>query len=81
MRMERLANMCSTNGLVIGGTLFKHKYRNKITRNSPSKQQGQKQIEHNIINGKLSRSLFDTRAFRGADVNSDHHLVIAKLQL
>lgn len=28
---ERLANMCSNNGLIIGGTLFKHKEKNKIT--------------------------------------------------
>lgn len=77
---ERLANMCSTNGLVIGGTLFKHKDIYKITWNSPNNSD-KNQIDHIIINGKWRRSLLDTRAYRGADVNSDHHLVIAKLQL
>ena len=33
-----------------------------------------------IINGKLKRSLLETRSYRGADVNSDHHLVIPKLK-
>lgn len=32
---EKLANMYSTNYLVIGGTLFKHKEVHKITWNSP----------------------------------------------
>ncbi|CAG2222390.1 unnamed protein product [Mytilus edulis] len=77
---ERLANMCSTNGLVIGGTLFKHKDIHKITWNSPNNRD-KNQIDHIIIDGKWRRSLLDKRAFRGADVNSDHHLVIAKLQL
>ncbi|CAG2240028.1 unnamed protein product [Mytilus edulis] len=77
---ERLANMCSTNGLVIGGTLFKHKDIHKITWNSPNNRD-KNQIDHIIIDGKWRRSLLDIRAFRGADVNSDHHLVIAKLQL
>ncbi|CAG2208857.1 unnamed protein product [Mytilus edulis] len=41
----------------------------------------QEMIDHIIINGKWRRSLLDTRAFREADVNRDHHLIIAKLQL
>jgi hypothetical protein len=77
---ERLANMSSTNGLVIGGTLFKHKDIHKITWNSPNNRD-KNQINHIITNGKWRRSLLDTRAYRGADVNSDHHLIIAKLQL
>ena len=77
---ERLANLCSTNGLVIGGTIFKHKDIHKITWNSPNGRD-KNQIDHIIINGKWRRSLLDTRAYRGADVNSDHHLVAAKLQL
>ena len=77
---ERLANLCSTNGLVIGGTIFKHKDIHKITWNSPNGRD-KNQIDHIIVNGKWRRSLLDTRAYRGADVNSDHHLVVAKLQL
>lgn len=34
-----------------------------------------------IINGKWRRSLLDTRSYRGAEVNSEHHLVIAKIRL
>lgn len=48
---ERLANMSSTNGLVIGGTLFKHKDIHKITWNSPNNRD-KNQINHIITNGK-----------------------------
>ena len=37
--------------------------------------------DHIAINGRYRRSLLDTRATRGADVGSNHHLVIAKLRL
>ena len=39
------------------------------------------QIDDIAINGRYRGSLLDTRAMRGADVGSDHHLVIAKLRL
>lgn len=32
---EKLANKCSTNGTVIGSTLFKHKEIHKLTWDSP----------------------------------------------
>ena len=76
---QRLANLCSSNGLVIGGTLFKHKDIHKITWYSPNNRD-KNQIDHVIINGKWRRSLLDTRFYRGADVNSDHCLVVASLK-
>ena len=77
---ERLTNLCSSNGLVIGGTLFKHKDIHKITWYSPNNRD-KYQIDHVIINGKWRRSLLDTRSYRGADVNSDHCLVVVRLKL
>ena len=73
----KLANICSTNGLVIGGTLFKHKEIHKLTWNSPNNRD-KNQIDHVIRNGKWRRSLLGTRSYRGAGVNSDHHFIIAK---
>ena len=34
-----------------------------------------------MVNGKWIRSLIDVKVRRGADVNSDHHLVIALLKV
>ena len=77
---ERVLEFCAINDLVIGGTLFKHKDIHKFTWESP-KHRDRNQIDHIAINGRYRRSLLDTKAMRGADVGSDHHLVIAKLRL
>ena len=39
------------------------------------------QIDHVAVCGKFRRSVLDTHAFHGADANSNHHLVIAKIKL
>jgi len=39
------------------------------------------QIDHMAISKKWRRSLLDVRSYRGADVASDHHLVVAQLKL
>ena len=77
---ERLAEFCALNDLVIGGTLFKHRDIHKLTWISPNGHDCN-QIDHIIVNGRYKRSLLDTRAMRGADANSDHHLVLARLKL
>jgi hypothetical protein len=55
---ERLAIMCCTNGLVIGGTLLKHKDIQKITWISPNSHD-RNQIYHIIIKGKCRRSFLE----------------------
>ena len=39
------------------------------------------QIDHICISKTFRTSLQDVRSYRGADVGSDHHLVIGKVQL
>jgi endonuclease/exonuclease/phosphatase family metal-dependent hydrolase len=39
------------------------------------------QIDHVIVNGKYRRSILDTRVKRGADIGSDHLLVLSKIKL
>ena len=77
---ERLLKICQENNLVVGGSLFQHKDVHKITWKSPN---GRKfsQIDHIIINQKWRRSLQDVKARRGADVGSDHTLVIGTIAL
>ncbi|KAL9977741.1 hypothetical protein ACROYT_G015180 [Oculina patagonica] len=77
---ERLAKFCGNNYLVIGGSLFKHRDIHKITWTSPNGRD-QNQIDHIIINGRYRGSLLDTRAMRGADANSDHSMVMGKLEV
>ncbi|KAK3740237.1 hypothetical protein RRG08_054258 [Elysia crispata] len=77
---ERFADFCSLNDLVIGGTIFPHKDIHKATWVSPDGGT-ENQIDHICISRKFRRSLQDVRVFRGADIGSDHHLVITTFQL
>ena len=77
---ELFANMCSQNKFVIGGSIFPHKMIHKTTWMSPDCTT-QNQIDHICINKKFRRSLLDTRAKRGADVGSDHHLLCSKIKM
>jgi len=77
---ERFADLCALNSLVIGGSIFPHKRIHKSTWVSPDSAT-ENQIDHVCISKKFRRSLQDVRVRRGADVASDHHLVVAKLKL
>ncbi|XP_078581995.1 uncharacterized protein LOC144865280 [Branchiostoma floridae x Branchiostoma japonicum] len=77
---QRLVDVCMENGLVIGGTIFKHKNIHKLSWVSPDGRTSN-QIDHICINRKWRKSLRDVKAIRGADASSDHHLMLCKLQL
>ena len=77
---DRLLACCVFNNLVIGGTIFPHKKIHKATWVSPDGQK-ENQIDHFCISRKFRRSLEDVRVLRGADVVSDHHLLIAKVKI
>ena len=76
----RLASFCLANELMIGGTLFEHRNIHKYTWRSPCGKY-LNQIDHCAINKQFKSSLLDVRTRRGADIGSDHQLVIATLRL
>ena len=77
---ERLVKMRIMNNLIIGGKIFEHKNIHKATWVSPNGKV-KNQIDHILINKKWRSSLLDVKVKRGADVYSDHHLVIGKIRL
>ena len=77
---ERLVEWCAFNNMIIGGTLFPHRNIHKLTWTSPNGRD-KNQIDHLMVNSMWCRSLLDVRVRRGADANSDHHLVTAKVRL
>ncbi|VDP46489.1 unnamed protein product [Schistosoma margrebowiei] len=77
---ERFANLCSFNKLVIGGTIFPHKRIHKTTWTSPD-HTTQNQMDHICINKTFKKTMEDVKTMRGADIASDHHLLVAKMKL
>jgi len=77
---ERLADICGLNDLVIGDTIFEHKEIHKLTWISPNGNV-KNQIDHVLINGRWKHSLHNVTVKRGADVGSDHHLLLATVKL
>ncbi|VDP23203.1 unnamed protein product [Schistosoma margrebowiei] len=55
---ERFANLCASNKLVIGGTIFPHKRIHKATWISPD-HTTENQIDHICINKKFRRTMED----------------------
>ena len=77
---ERLRNWCNTNRLRIGSSLFSHKDVHKGNWRSPDGCTVN-QIDQICYSHRWSSSVEDVRVYRGADVASDHHLVVARLKM
>lgn len=77
---ELFADLCAKHDLVIGGTIFPHNNIHKTTWVSPN-MKTQNQIDHIAISKKWRTSLLDVRSRRGADVYSDHHLVVGQIRI
>ena len=78
--MEKFVSFCGLNNFAITTTMFPHKDIHLHTWISPNSI-NKNQIDHVAINGKFKRSINDVRVQRGADVGSDHNLLVIKLKL
>ena len=78
---ERFTEFCNTQHLVIGGSIFQHRTRDKLTFCGPAKRKTQ--IDHFAISQRFRGCLEDVRNRRGADIGTlfDHYLVVAVLRL
>ncbi|KAK4472131.1 hypothetical protein MN116_000429 [Schistosoma mekongi] len=73
---ERFVNLCAFNKMIIGGTILSHKRIHKTTWVSQD-HITENQIDYICINKMFRRTMEDVRARRGADIASDHLLVVA----
>lgn len=71
---ERLINFASSRNLVISSTCFPHRNIHKQTWRSPDSRTVN-QIDHVLTCKRWASSVMDVRSFRGANCDSDHHLV------
>ena len=77
---EMLADFCSTNSLVIRGTIFSNQKCHKATWFSLDKLT-ENQTDHVMARQRYRSSLQDVRVKRGADIGSDRHLVVTKIKM
>ena len=76
----RLIDLATSLDLLIGGTLFEHKDIHKYTWTHPNLS-SRAQIDHILVSRKYRNWIQDVRTFRGADIATDHELLIANLRL
>jgi hypothetical protein len=74
----RVVSFATSKNLVVKSTMFPHRSIHQYTWTSPDGQM-HNQIDHILIGGRLHSSILDVRSFRGADCDTDHYLVVAKI--
>jgi hypothetical protein len=75
----KLVQFAAATDMIIARTIFTHKNIHKVTWRSPDGVT-MNQIDHIPIQKKHSSNLRYVRCKRGVNVDSDHHLVMAKIQ-
>ena len=75
-----LLPLCCSNGLRIMNTFFQHREVHKYTWYPPSMDQ-KSLIDFCIVSSDLLSDVLDVRVKRGAELSTDHHLVVYFLQL
>jgi hypothetical protein len=75
----RIVNFATTKDLVFKSMFFPHWNIHKYTWTSPDGKT-HNQIDHVLLDGRWHLSVLDVQSFRGADCDTDHYLVIAKVR-
>jgi endonuclease/exonuclease/phosphatase family metal-dependent hydrolase len=75
----RVVNFATSKNLVVRSTMFPHHSIHKYTWISPDGQT-HKEIDHVLIDRRWHSSILDVRSLRGADCDTDHYLVVAKIK-
>jgi hypothetical protein len=74
----RVVNIATSKNLVVKSTMFPHRTIHKYTWTSPDGKT-YNQSNHILIDRRRYSSILDVRSFRGADCDSEHYLLVAKV--
>lgn len=76
---RRLLDFCQLQNLIITNTFYQHKEIHKYTREQRSR--GEKSIiDYIIVQKEERKNILDVRVKRGAEIYSDHYLLIGKIK-
>jgi hypothetical protein len=75
----RAVNFATSKNLIVKSTTFPHQNIHKHTWTSPGGVT-HNQIDHVLIDKRQHSNILDVHSFRGADCDTDHYLVVAKLR-
>ena len=75
----RLTDFALSRGLVVSSTRFPHKRIHLGTWKIPGSNRAN-QIDHILIDARHASCILDVRSYRGANIDSDHYLVKAKVR-
>jgi len=75
----RIVNVVVSKNFVVKGTMFPHRNIHKYTWASTDGKT-HNQIDHILIDRRWHSSVLDVRSFRGADCDTDHYLMVAKVR-
>ena len=77
---HQLIDFAAYNGLSVMNTMFRHKRAHKFTWNNPDRLH-KSMIDYILVRQRWRTSVQDTRVYRGADIGSDHHLLVSTFRL
>ncbi len=75
----RIVNFATSKNLVVQSTMFPHTDIHTHTWTSPDGKT-HNQIDHILIDRRRQSSILHVHSFRGADCDTDHYLVVAKVR-
>lgn len=79
-RGNRLVEFCTEHNLVVTNTWFKNHERRLYTWMRPG-DTGRYQIDYIMVRQRFRNQVLDCKTFPGADVDSDHNLLVMKCRL
>ena len=78
-RGDRLLEFCVEKDLFVANTHFQQPARRLYTWKSPGDVH-RNQIDYIMVRKRFSNSVKDCRTYQGADINSDHSLLVSKMK-
>ena len=79
-RGQALVEFCKRLNMVATNTWFRHEKRRRYTWKKPG-DTGRFQLDYILVRQRYRNSVKNSRAYPGADIYSDHNLVMAKMEL